>query len=310
MDHKPWFNDGRGDKCLRKEKIMPTFEVRKIAYGGVNLALITWLAFLAAGIFYDCVTRVYQGIPTPDIKTETLTHEYSQQPDRRPLTYYRDIISRDLFRTRPAQAEKKEISPQYDTENLETAELDARLWGTVSGNDSARYAVIETKDGTNQRQQNLFREGDTIDQAVIKRILRDKVVVSLNGQRQLLLLEDFKSQARRRLPPRRPAAGNAVYRRAIRRSTIDKAVSNVGQLMTQARIIPRNDGLAISAIKPGSLFRRLGLRNGDVIEGVNGRSIQSVDDALSIYNKFRNDSSVTVAIKRRGRRRTFQYNIR
>lgn len=289
---------------------MPTIEVRKIAYGSINLALITWLAFLAAGIFYDCVIQAYQGTPTPDIKTEKLKRQNSQQLARHPFAYYRDIISRDLFRTQPAKAEKKATSPQYDTENLETAQLDARLWGTVSGNDSTRYAVIETKDSTNRRQQNLFREGDTIDQAVIKRILRDKVVVSLNGQRQLLLLEDFKSQARRRLPRRRPAAGNAVYRRAIRRSTINKAVSNVGQLMTQAKIIPRNDGLAISAIKPGSLFRRLGLRNGDVIEGVNGRAIQSVDDALSIYNKFRNDSSVTVAIKRRGRRRTFRYTIR
>lgn len=290
--------------------LMPAVEVRKIAYGAINLALITWLAFIAVGICYDCVIHAYQQSPTRSIKTITRQHEKSQEPARHPLAYYREIISRDLFRTRPAQAEKKVVSAQDDTENLETAQLDAQLWGTVSGNDTSRFAVIETKDSTNRRHQNLFREGDTIDKAVIERILRDKVVVSLNGQRQLLLLEDFKSQARRRLPPRRTATGNAVYSRSIRRSVIDNAVSNVGQLMTQARIIPRNDGLAISAIKPGSLFRRLGLRNGDVIEGVNGRAIQSVDDALSIYNKFRNESSVTVAIKRRGRKRTFKYTIR
>ena len=80
--------------------------------------------------------------------------------------------------------------------------------------------------------------------------------------------------------------------------------------MAQAKIVPGKDGLVITAIKPGSVFRRLGLRNGDVIEGVNGRNVQSVDDALVIYNRLRNDASVTVDIMRRGRKRTMQYSIR
>ncbi len=289
---------------------MPGVEFRKIAYGAVNLFLITWLVFMAVGLLYDWAANSYRRIPAAHISTSAMKTEDSRKIETHPLAYYRAIISRDLFRTRPAQAQKAALPKLDDTANLETAKLDALLWGTVSGNDSTRYAVIETKDSTNRRQQTLYREGDTIGQVVIKKILRDKVVISLNGQRQLLLLEDYKSQRRGRPLPRNAVSRRAVYRRVVRRTTIDHAVNNAGQLMTQARIVPRKDGLTINAIKPGSLFRRLGLRNGDVIEGVNGRAIQSVDDALSIYSRFRNASSVTVDIKRRGRKRTFQYTIR
>jgi general secretion pathway protein C len=243
-----------------------------------------------------------------DKSSAVMEHDVPESQGIPPIAYYQEIISRDLFRTR--HTGKVASNGRDDTDNLETARLDARLWGTVSGNDSSRFAVIETKDSTNRPQQNLFREGDTIENAIIKRILRDKVVISLDGQRQLLLMEDYKSQGHRKPFPRTAASGKSVYRRILQRSVIEKAVSNVGQLMTQAKIMPRGDGLAISAIKPGSLFRRLGLRNGDVIEGVNGRTIQSVDDALSIYNRLRNDSSVTVDIKRGGRNRTLQFTIR
>jgi general secretion pathway protein C len=289
-------------------ELMPAINVRKMAYGVVNLGLITWLAAMVAGVFYNSLMHAYDPLPVYKNSSEVVEHDPAQDDDIHPFAYYQDIISRDLFRTRPAEMDRSQ--GRDDTDYLETARLDAQLWGTVSGNDSSRFAVIETKDSTNRRKQNLFREGDTIEHAVIKKILRDKVVISLDGQRQLLLLEDYKSQTRRRPSARRTVSRKATYRRIIPRSVIDRAVSDVGRLMTQARIMPRKDGLAISAIKPGSLFRRLGLRNGDVIEGVNGRTIQSVDDALSIYSRLRDDSSVTVDIKRGGQKRTMQYAIR
>ncbi len=286
---------------------MTVISVRKIMPCIVSLGLITWLAALVTGIFYESVAHCYRHHSVHGQSNESAS-VIPQPNEIQPFSYYQPIIARDLFKTRRAE---KAASPNHDdTEQLETARLDVRLWGTVSGSDSRRFAVIEAKDSTNRRQQHLYREGDTIAQARIEKILRDKVVISLNGQRQMLLLEEYKSQAQRRPIRRATGSRRVAYRRIIRRATIANAVSNVGQLMTQAKILPRKDGLTITAIKPGSLFRRLGLRNGDVIEGVNGQGIQSVDDALSIYSRLRNDASVTVDIKRRGRKRTMQYTIR
>jgi general secretion pathway protein C len=85
--------------------------------------------------------------------------------------------------------------------------------------------------------------------------------------------------------------------------------------MTQVQIRPHMEngvpaGLALSSIKPNSIFRRMGLRNGDVITGVDGREISSVDDALRLVDNLKSASTVSVQLKRRGRQKDIEYHIR
>ena len=284
-----------------------TISSRKIACCIVNLALLSWNSALVADIAYACLGQAYASRPNISQRAES-KHVEVRPSKRHPFAYYRVIVKRDIFKTQ--KSEKAALDRSAATEQLQVAQLDARLWGTATGSDGSRFAVIETTDSSHRVQQHLFREGDAVNSAVIQKILRDKVVVSVNGQRQLLVLEDYKSQPQRRRLPRRARSSRRISRRIIPRATIERAVGNVGQLMTQARIVPRETGLQITSIKPGSLFRRLGLRNGDVIQGVNGRSIRSVDDALSIYRRLLSSNSVAVDIQRRGRRWTMKYSIR
>jgi general secretion pathway protein C len=86
--------------------------------------------------------------------------------------------------------------------------------------------------------------------------------------------------------------------------------------MTQVKITPKmgedgeQEGLSMSNIKPNSIFRRMGLRNGDVLQSVDGQQIQSVDDALKLYDSLKSADKVSVQIQRRGTERTIEYNIR
>jgi general secretion pathway protein C len=85
--------------------------------------------------------------------------------------------------------------------------------------------------------------------------------------------------------------------------------------MTQVKIQPhmqegRPDGLAISNIKPNSIFRRMGLRNGDILKQVEGQDIRTVDDALRLYDSMKTADRVSVVIERRGSMRTIDYSIR
>ena len=97
---------------------------------------------------------------------------------------------------------------------------------------------------------------------------------------------------------------------------INDAIEDVSKLMTQVKITPKmgedgqQEGLAMSNIKPNSIFRRMGLRNGDVLKSVDGQSIQSVDDALKLYDQLKSADKVSVQIMRRGAERTIEYNIR
>ena len=55
--------------------------------------------------------------------------------------------------------------------------------------------------------------------------------------------------------------------------------------------------------------RKLRLRNGDVITGVNGQTIASVEDAMSVFGTLSTDGPIQVNIKRRGREETLEYRI-
>jgi general secretion pathway protein C len=51
------------------------------------------------------------------------------------------------------------------------------------------------------------------------------------------------------------------------------------------------------------------LRNGDIITGVNGDPIETVDDAMKIFGDLTSNPEVQVEIKRRGRKRVLNYKI-
>jgi general secretion pathway protein C len=54
----------------------------------------------------------------------------------------------------------------------------------------------------------------------------------------------------------------------------------------------------------------MGLRNGDIISGVDGTEISSVDDALRLVDSLKSASTLSLQLKRRGREKNIEYRIR
>jgi general secretion pathway protein C len=95
---------------------------------------------------------------------------------------------------------------------------------------------------------------------------------------------------------------------------VDKALNNLAELSTQARIVPafeggKTVGFKLFSIRPGSLYSKIGLQNGDVITRINGYEMSSPEKGLEIYTKLKDSKSVTVDMKRRGKPMTLDYNI-
>jgi general secretion pathway protein C len=286
----------------------------------VNLVFLTVAIYFAVNAGY-ALLRGNESLPPPSNRTaEEKPTAIDHQ--RHLFSYYHPIVERDLFHTLASTTPESPVRPSdLEIDKLAKTPLQLKLWGTVaspSGAD-ASYAVIESE---KEHKQNLYRVGDTVEGAVVKMILREKVILSRNGKDEVLEIEK----------PNEPGGGNPFLRAASRppiglfprtsavtrrritllRSQINSAMSNIGQLMGQARIQPvaSGQGLTINQIKPNSLFRRMGLRNGDIITQVNGRNIQTVDDALQLYGNLKDSDTVSVAIKRRGRSELIEYRIR
>ncbi len=123
-----------------------------------------------------------------------------------------------------------------------------------------------------------------------------------------------RQRRRQRLPRQARLPEPRARQIALKREQIEGAVSDLNSLMSQVKIRPhfkdgQPDGIALSNIRSNSIFRKMGLRNGDILMGVNDQNIQSVDDALGFYNNLKSSSNVSVKIKRRGRLNTIEYTI-
>ena len=280
----------------------------------INLLCITVSAYVVVDGFYGTISaRLGQ---TPLSTQRDVYRIGDTDKTSRPLSTYQAVLERNLFNTRSTSEPQPET---VDVESLEETKLNLKLWGTVSGSDDGDYAVIED---VKAREQNLYRTGDAIQTATVKDIHREKVVLTVNGKDEVLQMQELESGKAAFRPggvPVRagaPASGSVRAQRiSLRRSYIEQSMTDVASLMTQVQIQPHMEngvpaGLALSSIKPNSIFRRMGLRNGDIIAGVDGNEISSVDDALKLVDSLKSASTLSVQLKRRGQEKNIEYSIR
>ena len=69
-------------------------------------------------------------------------------------------------------------------------------------------------------------------------------------------------------------------------------------------------GLVLTRIRAGSIFFRLGLKNGDIIYGLNGRPVRARDHFLAFHENLKPGSRISLEIERKGRRKRISYDVR
>jgi general secretion pathway protein C len=100
----------------------------------------------------------------------------------------------------------------------------------------------------------------------------------------------------------------------VERAEVDRALSNLNEVATQARMVPslkngKPNGFKVFSIKPGSIYSKIGLQNGDVIQKINGYDLNSPDRALEIYTKLRDATTLSIELQRGGNTQTMNYAI-
>jgi general secretion pathway protein C len=101
----------------------------------------------------------------------------------------------------------------------------------------------------------------------------------------------------------------------LMRALVDSILANPMAVAKGARIVPatangKPDGFKLYAIRPGSLYAKLGFTNGDTLEKINGYALDSADKALEVYTKLRDAKKLDVEIVRRGKPLTLTYAIK
>jgi len=223
---------------------------------------------------------------------------------REPAEAYRIVPERNLFGTKtgvPADRRTGAL-PSQETP------LPIELRGTVAGDALFGFAVVEEK---GSRKQRLVKAGDTLMGVQVLRIKRNAIDLLVNDREQTLKIVATKEGPT--LPPS-PATvpGVAPGTTVLSRSEIDERLRDMGSLLRQALVRPYftagvPDGFLISNIRPGSLYTKMGMMDGDIIQEVNHRKIQTADDVMGLLNTIKSGSGLSVTVKRQGNPVTLNY---
>ena len=248
---------------------------------------------------------------------------------------YRVIQQRNLFNAHPkptsappaAPVSAPAGGPAVPLAPAALPPLQLTLIGTAVIQEGTSFAVIELN-----RETKVVPEGQAVTEgAILAQVLADRIRVDRQGTIQEYLLyppETAKQSAprdRRRRTPVKPEPVAEESSDTIRSVGKDKwlidsrevedATANMSRLMTQVRVVPnftdgQPDGFKVFAIRPGSLFAKIGLQNGDVLKRINGVEIQGPEQAFEAYQRLKDDTSIQIDLSRRNKNRSFNYEIR
>ena len=282
-----------------------------------NLFALSALIYIGVDIFYRTIcfrlTEI-SSVEMAEVRAPNMARFVPQ-----PLNSFDVIVDRNLFGSSNEASGVVEARDMVESRDMEAREIEAlestslkiSLLGTVTGSDENARAVIEE---TGRKTQGLYRVGDSVQNAVVKKILWGKVVLRVGDKDEILSMDvpELKKGGRTGSSAKPVNRGDTV---TLARSDIQNSLKNINKLLTQARIRPhlkdgKPDGFALSYIKANSFFTKLGLKRGDIVKNINGKQINTPEDAFSFYQALESGEPLSMEISRGGAPKTINYRFK
>ncbi len=152
---------------------------------------------------------------------------------------------------------------------------------------------------------------------VLAAVTADRAILRQNGRLESLLLYSRTPAAPpASVTPSLPAAaavsrpsGPAPAVTVPVKPSVVAAFAGVSNATLKSWLVPGPEGGVLVKGAPAPAFASLGLRQGDVIEEVNGQPVNSLGAAVSAYIAGAKSGDVTVDVARDGRMKVFQYTM-
>jgi len=284
----------------------------------LNASLLLLLAFIG----YYTVEKILGTHQKPvvlkplTVKDNTSVKNKSL-PSNLLLSDYKTVWERNLFNI----STKAHSVPQKQIIFADVAGADkkigVKLVGTVLADVSAnRFAIIE-----NNREQNIYQEGDTAGSFVIKKIFRNNVIIANENGDILLALksDDFDREAAVASLVPTPSKSFKPNRNGGRFKTvelpregiiaafddIDRLIQEVG---TSSYKFGKLTGFKIGSVSNESVLKKIGLKSHDAILALNDKPIEDENEAFEFFEKIAEGETVTIKFRRRNRTRQIELN--
>lgn len=268
----------------------------KTTYTLVLIALLTISAYFLADTVDALIGRSLEAAPRV---TTPIGRDLSALEPRRELSEYSPILERGLF----GEGKGPSGGPAVESSTY-------RLIGTIEGQ-SFSGAVLEDTTG-----QAFYRIQQKLpDGSMIIKVMRNKVTIkrSDGSTMDIHVVDDTTIVSMQKPGTGVQKLSNSKY--MVDQKEVLASTENMSQILTQARALPyleqgKTVGFRLSEIVPGSIYDKIGLQNGDVIQKVNSQDVDDPAKFFQLYQGLKNERSITIDVMRGGQRQTLNYEIR
>jgi general secretion pathway protein C len=237
-------------------------------------------------------------------------------PARPMESEFRNFVQRNIFDSAASTGEeKKDTSCQP-----KKSELPLKFTGVIFGGRAEHSIVV--LESTTDRKADTFLLGESVPgEAVISDILRDKVFLTRSGCPEYLELIQPELPKRRVAGERKRLAKPAVveggensfkedgFERngtsiAVTGQWIEKAITiDFAKTLQDAKASPNQvngevKGFVLTRIRPDSVYEKMGMLDGDVIESINGIDLNDAARAIQTLNAMRNEKNLEIRMRR------------
>lgn len=303
----------------------------------VNALLLVAISYLVAGMINDALRDRIESGATAATGGDAYKSRYEDvKVPRRPRSYYDPIVATGLFGAAAGDASPRSgaASALSAGESAPDTSLKLELLGTFTRRGARSFssegsvAVIKNLDNGRIESYSRGQRVDLVDSEIVEMgeigncraiIRRSGGSESVNCRKDLgavAFLGKSASGSAGAGGSSRPATGpgegvkkvrEGVYR--IEKKMFDEFLDKPNNLINQARIVPRDDGIRVFGIKSRSVFFKIGLRNGDTIHKINEVALNDVQNAVLLFSELKQHSEFTIDFTRRGKRRSNRYSV-
>jgi general secretion pathway protein C len=308
--------------------VLDKLNFSKKAWIAMQLFIILWIAWMVSGVMNKAILRLFDHDYNMQSPKHYTRHSIFKSNILRPD--YSAVIYGNIFDSSLVQLEKIDglrqslqngLSSSVGANGLKTS-LQLKLVGTIwdmEGNTSIA-AII----GGKSMDKLIYRVGDQILGATIVSISRVNVELMNNGKLEILEM-DFRQGSARAYNGRPSIATgrNSTLQDVLRQSDVDYTISrqyvdsqlkNINRLLTEVRAVPiiqggKATGFRLFSIRTGSVFSKIGFKNRDLVQRINGVAIDSAEKGLELFQALRNENNFEVDLLRNSQKKTLRYSI-
>ncbi len=278
------------------------------------IAVAAWAAAVvvvkASTIDFHPAVEVAQTLPETPGPTEATSRRRDDESR---------ILKRNLFGAAPIEDDEEAAAA--------SAPAELRLRG-VAVSEHGSFALFEN---TATSQQNVFAVGDTVfDGPRLLEVDQTGAVVTFKNKKQRYDLAEEHSAAPAAEGKKagkaggKEKAGHGDKASGVRktgessylvdRREVDYAVSNLNEVITQVRAMPvlkdgRSIGFKLFNIRGGSIFEKIGLHDGDIVQKVNDNDLSDPSRAIGLLEEVQSMSQIRVNFLRSGKPHSNTYTV-